>query len=194
MEIDFKLLEGINHIQIPIYVNEEGPFDFTLDTGATATSLSKNLVEKLGIETYPDEQSKPESIAHEKARVKGFRIGSEILEEEEVWVVDFQKILSPCSAGMGGVIGYSTLKNYRMSVNYHSKKLNLETNHNSRSAEASNLQWSDYEYAGGSHLVEVPVFINGSGPFEFIVDTGAGATVVTPQLADKLGLSPSSPE
>ncbi|MHA2501014.1 MAG: retroviral-like aspartic protease family protein, partial [Candidatus Hodarchaeales archaeon] len=69
MEIDFKLLEGINHIQIPIYVNEEGPFDFTLDTGATATSLSKNLVEKLGIETYPDEQSKPESIAHEKARV-----------------------------------------------------------------------------------------------------------------------------
>ncbi|MFW9914852.1 MAG: aspartyl protease family protein [Candidatus Thorarchaeota archaeon] len=194
MEIDFKLLKGISHIQIPVYVNGEGPFDFTLDTGARATSLSKSLVEKLGIETYPDDQREPDSIAHEKARVNALRIGSEILEEEELWVVDFQKVLSPCSVNMGGVIGYTTLKNYRMSVNYRSKVLKLERNHNSRSSEASNLQWADYEYAGESHLVEVPVFINGKGPFEFIVDTGAGATVVTPQLADKLRLSPSSPE
>lgn len=40
--------------------------------------------------------------------------------------------------------------------------------------------------------IVVPVMINGQGPFRFIVDTGASHSVVSPDLAAKLGLTPTA--
>src|SRR5579864_6236705 len=40
--------------------------------------------------------------------------------------------------------------------------------------------------------IGVPVRINGSGPYEFLVDTGAQLTVVEPSLAAELGLQASA--
>lgn len=37
----------------------------------------------------------------------------------------------------------------------------------------------------------VPCHVNGSGPFEFILDTGAGTSLVTPELARSLQLESS---
>lgn len=37
----------------------------------------------------------------------------------------------------------------------------------------------------------VPVTINGAGPYRFLIDTGAQATVVTARVTDALGLAPS---
>src|ERR1700730_9639326 len=39
--------------------------------------------------------------------------------------------------------------------------------------------------------VVVPVMINGHGPFRFIVDTGANHSTISPELARRLGLTPS---
>lgn len=38
-------------------------------------------------------------------------------------------------------------------------------------------------------ILVVPVTVNGKGPFHFILDTGAGITVITPQLAKTLALT-----
>jgi predicted aspartyl protease len=40
--------------------------------------------------------------------------------------------------------------------------------------------------------IVVPVMINGQGPFRFIVDTGASHSTVSPQLAARLGLTPTT--
>ncbi len=40
------------------------------------------------------------------------------------------------------------------------------------------------------HLIVIPVTVNGSGPFEFLLDTGATTTLVTPELARQLRLRP----
>jgi predicted aspartyl protease len=37
-------------------------------------------------------------------------------------------------------------------------------------------------------LVSVPVYINGEGPFDFLLDTGTNTTLVAPDLAARLGL------
>jgi predicted aspartyl protease len=39
-----------------------------------------------------------------------------------------------------------------------------------------------------------PVFINGAGPFDFVVDTGANRSVIAVELAEALGLPPGRPE
>lgn len=40
------------------------------------------------------------------------------------------------------------------------------------------------------HLIVIPVTVNGSGPFEFMLDTGASTTLVTPEFARQLRLHP----
>jgi len=42
--------------------------------------------------------------------------------------------------------------------------------------------------AGSHWMLELPLYINGKGPFPMSVDTGAGLTIILPDLADELGL------
>ncbi|MFX0114742.1 MAG: aspartyl protease family protein [Candidatus Hodarchaeota archaeon] len=187
MDIKFELNQGSNHIYIPVYVNDKGPFQFCVDTGATATTLSKSLVDRLGIRTYPNETIEV-SIPAMRAAVDSLKIGAEVLQTTEVLVIDFAELLRPCGGAMEGIIGFSTLKNYKMSVNYNTKVLKLEISASDESKSSNLLQWRKFEYADGTHLVTFPTFINNRGPFDFVVDTGAGGTIVTQELAEKLGL------
>ena len=42
----------------------------------------------------------------------------------------------------------------------------------------------------GGRLVVVPVYLNDQGPFDFLLDTGTNSTILTPELAARLGLRP----
>jgi predicted aspartyl protease len=45
-----------------------------------------------------------------------------------------------------------------------------------------------FHLAGGAQpLILLPVSVNGQGPFEFILDTGAGTSLLSPELAQKIG-------
>ena len=45
-----------------------------------------------------------------------------------------------------------------------------------------------FHLAGGAQpLILLPVCVNGQGPFEFILDTGAGTSLLSPELAQKIG-------
>src|SRR3984957_4244564 len=43
----------------------------------------------------------------------------------------------------------------------------------------------------GHGRLRAPVYINGTGPFDFIVDTGANGSAVAPAVVERLGLSQS---
>lgn len=45
----------------------------------------------------------------------------------------------------------------------------------------------------GGRRITLPIHIDGKGPFEFIVDTGAERTVISRELAAKLALAPNDP-
>jgi predicted aspartyl protease len=46
-----------------------------------------------------------------------------------------------------------------------------------------------FRLAGGAQpLILLPVHVNGRGPFEFILDTGAGTSLLTPELAKQLNV------
>lgn len=46
-----------------------------------------------------------------------------------------------------------------------------------------------FRLAGGAQpLILLPVEVNGEGPFEFILDTGAGTSLLSSQLGEKLGI------
>lgn len=41
---------------------------------------------------------------------------------------------------------------------------------------------------GGNPLILIPASVNGRGPYEFILDTGAGTSLLSPRLASELGI------
>jgi predicted aspartyl protease len=43
-------------------------------------------------------------------------------------------------------------------------------------------------------LLLLETTVNGKGPFRFVLDTGAGGTIVSPELAKKLNIKPDNPE
>src|SRR4051812_46214050 len=43
-----------------------------------------------------------------------------------------------------------------------------------------------------NYLVVIPVRINNEGPFDFLLDTGTNTTLLTPELAHRINLRPTS--
>lgn len=187
MEFEVEIETNTRLVKIPVKVNNQGPFVFNLDTGASTTTLSKKLAEKLGIPTR--KEGRPEArgigggIPTEFADA-AISIGSLEFEEDEVYVLDLEAILGGAGE-RDGVLGYTTLKHCTMFLSYIKQRFKLQ-----KGNSHSDFNWSLFNYIKDSHLVGVPVRINGKGPYEFVLDTGAGNTVITPKLASQLGLEP----
>lgn len=187
MELEIQLDPQTNHVHIPIKIDGEGSFYFTLDTGAVATTVTPKLIEKFGIETYDNglNEIKKPNIPHNYAKLPSLTIGSTSIENEEVMVSDLKTLLRGCTGELHSVLGHTTLKNYIMTLNYKTKKFKLEN-----PDKKLNIEWYSFDYLEDTHLITIPVTINGEGPFPFVLDTGAGGTVISLEFANKLGLEP----
>ncbi|NHJ48370.1 MAG: hypothetical protein FK733_11355, partial [Asgard group archaeon] len=92
-------------------------------------------------------------------------------------------IMRGVGSGLHSVLGHTTLKNYVMTLNYKTEKFKLE-----KTIEKSDIDWFTFDYLEGTHLITIPITIDGEGPYPFVLDTGAGGTVITFDFAAKLGL------
>ncbi len=187
MEIEVEIDIGTRLVKVPVTVNGQGPFTFDLDTGASATTITPQLAESLGIKTRQGDRSEARGVGGgipvEYADA-AIGVGSLEFEKDEVYVLDVNALLK-VGGGREGVLGYTTIKHCTMSLNYDEKRFKLSKGNSDR-----NLNWTPFEFIKDSHLVGVPVHINGNGPFDFVLDTGAGNTVITPELASQIGLEP----
>jgi predicted aspartyl protease len=185
MEIEVTTEINMGHVNIPVSVNGKGPFSFVLDTGASVTTIGKRLANELGIETREGSRSEARGVGGGiPVKYADAEIGIEKLEFErdEVYVLDFEAIFR----GLGsrdGVFGFTTLKHCTISLSYSNERFKLHKGKSQR-----NLDWIPFEYIKDSHLIGIPVHINRNGPYTFVLDTGAGGTVMDPALARKINL------
>ena len=176
---------GMGHVTIPVNVNGNGPFTFVLDTGASFTTLGKTLAEKLSLEIRGGSRTEARGVGGGiPVQYTDAKIGVDglVFETAEIYVLDFDAIFQ----GLGtreGVLGHSTLKDCTISLSYRNESFKLHKGKSNR-----DLNWIPFEYVNDSHLIGAPAYINGEGPYPFVLDTGAGSTVVTPDFAEKLGL------
>ena len=169
---------------VPVFVNGEGPYDFVIDTGATATSINSQLADHLGLKQVPDIEGRWNviSLPYKLAQLDRLEVGDESFVDQEVLVLDFANRLCKYDDKFGGVIGHNTLKDFVISIDYPQGTIQLNR-------EPNGIQkWLNFEYIEDTHLVGVPVHINNGGPYSFVLDTGAGGTVMTNELAQQLQL------
>ena len=69
------------------------------------------------------------------------------------------------------------------------KTLIFDRGINGHAIDYLSIEWQKFVFLNDTHLVGVPVKINGSKALDFVLDTGAGGTVITQHLAEKLELT-----
>jgi predicted aspartyl protease len=192
--IQFHLAGGQNPlILVPAYVNAVGPYQFILDTGASHCLLSPELSAMLGIRPEEEKQAMgaagPVKLAF--AHVSSISIGSARQANLKVALTsEIQRVAAAIRSRIDGVLGFDFLKDFILVIDYRASafRLALPSEHGNGNANPSRASIPFKLASSSKPLILVPAMVNGQGPFQFALDTGASRTMLSSRLAEKLAI------
>jgi len=202
---------------LPIFINGEGPCKFLLDTGDVSCTVSPEVAQKLQLkrEDVPNKEAYVSvvefSIGRAKWRnviyvddcsrvsnligtqmdglighlfLKGLKVT--INYPEETVVVETSKALEETQNLLPQEIVELHIQELRDLMN---KKQHFPTYQGEKQEKLiKQIDIHKVKLQIKDRLPVVPVFVNGEGPYQFILDTGASVCVVSPELSQTLGL------
>lgn len=199
-EVGFRLAGTENPlILIPTHVNDRGPYEFILDTGAGMSLLSPRVAGELKIAVTGAREGRGAGgrVQVSMARVASLAVGGARSGSMPIGITaDVDRIGAAVGHRIDGDIGYDFLKAYRLTLDYRRRVVRLAQG-SYEVAGAGSAAHSEvrFQLAGAvKPLVLVPAFVNGRGPHTFVLDTGASATVLSPGLAAALGIETTAAE
>ncbi len=193
--VSFQLAGGTNPlVVVPVYVNGKGPYQFILDTGAFDCLISPELSSAIGI--HPESPQRATGaggyIRLSLARVSQLAVGSTQQENVEVAVTgEVSRFGAAIQTKVDGALGFNFLRNFRLFLDFQHNLLRLSNPSSEKRDGGVVLAPGSIPFQFASPrkpLIVVPVFVNGRGPFQFAVDTGASRTYLDPLLANELGI------
>jgi predicted aspartyl protease len=194
-KVKFHLAGGAQPlILLPVQVNDRGPFDFILDTGAGTSLLSSDLATQLEVKIIgsKDGMSAGGKVSVSLAKVDSLTVGETKLNDVDVGTVDLGPIGKAIGARIDGDLGYNFLKHFRVTIDYRSFELRLEDPNRIKNVTRGAQTSIPIRLASPAKpLILVSAHANGRGPFQFAIDTGTSTTAITADLAKQLGLKTS---
>jgi predicted aspartyl protease len=178
-------------ILVPTYINDRGPYNFTLDTGATHSMISSELASNLAIQSDSKEQAFGAGGAVQilLTRVNSISVGLARQMNAQVYITsDLEQIGAALKTHVDGILGFSFMKDFRVIIDFQRNVLRLvrvSDNHRENSGCATPIPFT---LAPAEPFILVQAVVNGQGPFQFALDTGAGRTVLMPELAERLNI------
>jgi predicted aspartyl protease len=115
-------------VLVPALVNDQGPFQFAVDTGASRTMLSSELAARLAIETTDDGPvtGGGGQIKMLAGSVRSLVVGEAIVRDLAIGAGDFIGMLSVAvGAKLDGIIGYNFLSQFMVTIDYPRSALKL---------------------------------------------------------------------
>lgn len=116
-------------VVVPVFVNQKGPYDFALDTGASSTLISLELATEFGL--AKEKISQPTAGGGNgtvsRVQLSSLAVGAARQEKLAAAASDF---LTQLNAELGsklqGIVGYDFLRHYRVTLDYPRGALTLE--------------------------------------------------------------------
>ena len=193
--VKFRLAGGGQPlILLPVHVNDLGPFDFILDTGAGTSLLSSELARQLDAKVIGSKegQSAGGKVSVSLAKVDSIAVGETKLRDVDVGIVDLAHIGKTIGAKIDGDLGYNFLKHFRVTIDYRDCEIRFDDPKRVESFGRSAKTEMPIRLASPAKpLILIDVHANGCGPFQFAVDTGTSTTAIAPELAKQLGVESS---
>src|SRR6266513_1805593 len=191
----FRLAGGAQPlILLPVRVNDHGPFDFILDTGAGTSLLSSELAKQLEAKVIGSKegQSAGGKVSVSLAKVDSISVGETKLHDVDVGIVDLAQIGKTIGAKIDGDLGYNFLKHFRVTIDYRDCEIHFDDPKRVESFSRSAKTEIPIRLASPAKpLLLVDVNANGRGPFQFAVDTGTSTSTISPEFAKQLGVQSS---
>ncbi|MBI1729075.1 aspartyl protease family protein [Candidatus Acetothermia bacterium] len=197
-EASFRLAGGAQPLMlVPAFVNGKGPYEFILDTGAGTSLLTSELARQLGITPTETKEGMGAGgkVKVSLGKVESLAIGQAKIKEIQVAITEeLQKIGAVIGAKIDGNIGYNYLRNFCLTLDYAKGTLRLIHAEDERmDPELKADAQIKFRLAHPAKpLILVPTLVNGKGPYQFALDTGASTTVISPELAQNLSIKSTS--
>jgi len=127
----FRLVSDVNFIVVEAKLNEKGPFNFLVDTGATKTVVTKQIGQTFGLGEISHGEKKALSgffagTAMILSKVRSVQVGKAKSTDVEVGVQDLQSLCDGVGVPLDGVLGYTFMKDYRVTINYPRREVSFE--------------------------------------------------------------------
>jgi predicted aspartyl protease len=194
-KVKFRLAGGAQPlILLPIHVNGRGPFDFILDTGAGTSLLSTGLAKRLDVKVVGSKEgdSAGGKVSVFLGKVDSLAVGEIKLRDVDVGIVDLSQIAKTIGANIDGDLGYNFLKHFRITIDYGDCQIRLDDPKRVESlSRGAQTEVPIRLAAPAKPLILADVHANGSGPFQFAVDTGTSTTAITPDVAKAVAVESS---
>lgn len=179
--------KSLNLIFTSVTINGQGPYRFAIDTGASQTVLSEALAAQLGL--------KPVTSTVMHGVGGGGKIDTQLYSLNEVDVGDIKIKNIPVGTFndplvtqlADGILGTAMLSDFVISVNYPANQVELRRKRAANPADDVLPAWYF------SNLLLVPMKVNGQYEGNFVIDTGAVTTVLSHNMAARLGVTEKTP-
>lgn len=163
-----KYLDTAERLTVKVHVNEQGPFDFLVDTGATSSVIAEEVASQLGL--APTGGNRLHSIAGVQsvpaARVGNLRVGKRSRSNMMV------SILPRSLLRMDGILGLEWLGNAGLLLDFSKRRMAVDEG--LPLIDDRTVAVSSRVTRGGVMLIDA--FMPGQRLLAFI-DTGSSATV-----------------
>jgi predicted aspartyl protease len=191
--VSFRLAGGAQPlILLPVRVNDRGPFDFILDTGAGTSLLTPELAKQLKVKIIGSKegQSAGGSVAVSLGKADSLAVGDARIDDVDLGIVDLAHVGKTIGAKIDGDLGHNFLKHFRVTIDYRDCEIRFDDPKRVESFGAK-TELPIRLASPAKPLILIDVHANGRGPFQFAIDTGTSTTAITPQLAKELGVANS---
>jgi predicted aspartyl protease len=182
-------LDRIGRIVIPVTINGQGPFRFMVDTGASHSTISPLLVQKLGLSLSGELSIELNGITG-TAQVQGVKIDTLQAGDLTIQGSEFPVVWAQVMGGADGILGAAGLKEDRLFVDFIHNRVVI-TKANRTATPAGFQKISATRIKGG--LVAVDAYIGGL-KVTAVIDTGSERTLANQALQQALfargGLTP----
>ena len=181
-----RFRKSLNLIFMNVMINDKGPYDFAIDTGASQTVLSEKLAADLGLKPITS------TIMHGvggagKIDTKLYKLDEIAFGDLKVKNVPVGTFNDPLVTQLAdGILGTAILSDFIVTVNYPESQLELARKKGSNNGEVIPARFF-------SNLLLVPIQVNGEHRGNFVVDTGAVTTVLSLNMAGNLGVTEDTP-
>ncbi|WP_013323245.1 retropepsin-like aspartic protease [Gloeothece verrucosa] len=187
--IELQKLPSTNVFSLPVTI-EGKTHPFILDMGASNSIITNQIAQKLKLKSIniPNDLLEymvvGQSCDKLEAAMHPFpKIAIEGASAQGLMGLGLSKFL--ISENIAGVIGLDFFSGFDVKINPETQKLQL--------SPPSTISTSAIPLKGKMGLMTTQVYINGQGPFTFLLDTGAEQMVISEKLAKQLNLTKNKP-
>jgi len=129
-EVPFRITDPRRPLlAVPVHVNDRGPYEFVLDTGASRTVIFDALADELGIVRGQAIQGHGAGgpVQFSLGEANAIAIGTARAERVPIVIGPIDAIARNVTPVPAGVLGYSYLSRFRVLIDYPGSRLVLES-------------------------------------------------------------------